>query len=148
MTDIVRTGFVLVMGCLACLEAGCGSGKVNLSPEDGAEKVRENSMAELGEMLRLHKANTGKPPARTADLAKLAIAYPGGVRRVKNGDVVLLLGAPIAEGASDKILAYEKQAPETGGYVLMQDATTIKKVNPDVFRSSPKAPGKAEERPK
>jgi hypothetical protein len=135
-------------GALACLAPGCGSGKVSYSPEDGAEKVRENSMAELGEMLRLHKANAGKPPARSADLAKLAIAYPVGVKRVKDGEIVLLMGAPIEEGASDKILAYEKQAPESGGYVLMQDGTTIKKVDPDRFRSSPMAPGKAEARPK
>ena len=60
---------------------------------------------------------------------------------LKSGDLVVQWGAPLsAEGASsDTVLAYVKTVPEQGGYVLMQDGKSIKKMTADEFKNAPKA---------
>jgi hypothetical protein len=91
-------------------------------------------------MVEVARADAGgKAPAKLADLAKYAALCPVGYGEVKAGSVVLLFGAPIEEGASDTVLAYEKGAPESGGYVLMQDGKTIKKLTADEFKAAKKA---------
>lgn len=91
-------------------------------------------------MLRLYEANhKNKTPAKATDLASYEIGFPGGYTSVKEGKVTVNWNTPFIEGATDKIIAYEKEAPESGGYVLMQDGTTIKKLTADEFKSTPQA---------
>ena len=73
-------------------------------------------------------------------MTKYEKAFPLGCGKVKSGEIVLILrrAAP-GRGRSDKILAYEKQAPESGGHVLMQDGKTIKKMTADEFKAAKKA---------
>lgn len=146
-TRMMRVGLALLLGSAAGLAAGCGSRRGEVSPETGAQIAQQNSMAELGELLRLRKADTGTPPAKAADFARYEMGFPEGYRKVKAGDVVLFFGAPIVDGDTSHVLAYEKQTPESGGYVLMSDATTVKKMSPEEFKSAPKA-GTAPDAPK
>jgi hypothetical protein len=63
------------------------------------------------------------------------------VSMIKSGDLIVQWGASLSpEGdTASAILAYVKTVPEQGGYVLMQDGRTIKKMAADEFRSAPKA---------
>ncbi|WP_406700444.1 hypothetical protein V5E97_16680 [Singulisphaera sp. Ch08] len=138
---MVRGGFRLLCGLMiGLLLAGCNSNQGQLAPEDAEQEVKRNSLVEVSELLRLYSANhNNKAPAKSTDLSTYEVGFPTGYERVKGGDVVVIWSTPFAEGASDKILAYEKAVPESGGYVLMQDGTTVKKLTADEFKSAPKA---------
>jgi hypothetical protein len=140
MIRLVRTGLALAMISVAGLGAGCGSAPTPASPEGRKDNVSNQSFDELAQMLRIRQEGGGsKPIASAADLATYEKAFTIGYSKLKRGDIVFLFGAPVVEGASDKVLAYEKQAPDSGGYVLMQDGTTIKKLTAEEFKSAPKA---------
>ena len=140
MLRMVRMG--LVLACLNMVIAGCGSGTVALSPDAAKDDIQKTTLREVGEMLTLYKASNGKPPESIADLSKYEAGFQLGYLRTQDGTIVVLWGAPLSETGTDKVLAYEKTAPETGGYVLIQDGQTVKKMTADEFKSAPKAPGK------
>jgi hypothetical protein len=138
-----RTFLALVFALPLLLASGCGRGDGSLAPADAQEEVKKSMLREVGEMLTLHKASKGKPPAKVADLAVYEVGFQVGYLRTKEGEVVIAWGAPIQEGASDTVLAYEKQVPASGGYVLMQDGQTVQKMTAEEFKSAKKAPGLA-----
>jgi hypothetical protein len=149
MFHVVRAGPALVLGALVGLSAGCGSGgRAPSVPSDPQEAFQQNNMLELGELLQTLQRDEGKPPSSLADLARREVGWPGGYKQVKDGNIVLLWGAPTREGATDTVLAYEKKAPESGGYVLMQDGKTVKRMTADEFKAAPKVPGTAGGTPK
>ncbi len=141
MNRIVRAGLALALGSPMVFAVGCGSSGGKASLADRIERDRQGSLGELGQMLRIRKADANKPPAKVTDLAKYEPGFPGGFQKVWRGEIVLMLGASVEDGASETILAFEKRAPEDGGYVLMQDGTTIEKLTADEFRAATKAPG-------
>ena len=134
-------GIQIGLVCALLTSFGCGSGDGSLPPVEAESEARRSAMAEVGEMLVFAKNERGKAPAKAADLAKYAPGLPTGYERVKDGDVVVVWGAPMQEGASDKVIAYEKAAPESGGYVLMQDGTTVRQMTAEEFKAAPKAGG-------
>jgi hypothetical protein len=134
-------GLVLLLGSAMGLSVGCDSTGGKASFEDRVERDRESSLEELGQMLRVRKADATQPPATVTDLAKYEPGFPGGFKKVRSGGIVLMLGAPVEDGASETVLAFEKEAPESGGYVLLQDGTTVKKMTADEFQAATKAPG-------
>ena len=70
---------------------------------------------------------------------KYARAYPSAGDKLKSGQIIVFYGVPLQDGASDQIIAYEKETPEKGGHVLMVDGKTVKKMTPDEFKSAKKA---------
>ena len=119
--------------------AGCGGGG-----QKASEEVFHNaSLEEVGSLLSTRILDSGKPPTKLADLTKYEVGLPTGYKELKEGNIVVLWGAPIAEGATDTIIAYEKAVPDSGGYVLMQDGVTVKKMTADQFKAANKAPGKS-----
>ena len=146
---MVRVGLFLAIGTMIGPLAGCGgSAPVNVSTTDKTEQIHVNSLTQLADLMRIRQEDAGKPPEKAADLAKYEKAYPFGYSELKRGGIVLVYGAPIADGVSDKVLAYEKAAPESGGNVLMQDGRTVKKMTAEEFKTAPKAPGNAEAKAK
>jgi hypothetical protein len=83
--------------------------------------------------------DTSKPPQSQAEIARYENAGPTAFNKIQKGEIVVLWGANPQEGASDQVLAYEKQTPKTGGFVLMQDGTTVKKMTPEEFQAAKKA---------
>lgn len=140
---MARGGIRLTCGLMVgLLLTGCNSGQESLPPDDAAEQVRRNSVEEVAELLRLYKANhSNKAPAKASDLASYEVGFPSGFAKVKQGSIVVIWNTAFVDGASDKIIAYEKEAPESGGYVLMQDGTTVKKLTTEAFKAAPKAAG-------
>ncbi|SIN94983.1 hypothetical protein SAMN05444166_1747 [Singulisphaera sp. GP187] len=140
---MVRGGIRLICGLVVgLLLTGCNSEQGGLAPDDAAEQIKQNSLVETAELLRLYNANhQNKSPSKATDLATYEVGYPSGYLKVKQGNIVVVWNTRFEEGASDKIIAYEKEAPESGGYVLMQDGTTVKKLTADEFKAAPKAAG-------
>jgi hypothetical protein len=136
----LRARFLLILGAAIAIQPGCGSDtKVVTDPKGKAERVQENSLAQLGDVLRIRAEEGAPPPASVADVVKYEKAFPLACGKVKDGQIVLFFGVPLQEGVEDKILAHEKLTPEAGGHVLMQDGKTIKKVTADEFKAAPKA---------
>jgi hypothetical protein len=141
MSRFHRASFALAIGSAMGLANGCGASGGAASPEVKVERFRETVFEEVGQMLRIREKDASRPPSSINDLAKYERGFPAGFRQVENGEVVLLLGAPVIEGSAEAVIAYEKNTPASGGYVLMQDGTTIKKMSSDEFRAASKAPG-------
>jgi hypothetical protein len=133
-----HAALVGVLGILAALSGGCGGSG---APTSGPELFQHSSLLEVGDLYRNVVLDTHKPPTKAADFAKYENGFPGGYRLVKEGEIVVLWGAPLEESATGTVLAYEKTTPESGGFVLMQDTRTIKKMTAPEFQAAPKAPG-------
>ena len=119
--------------------AGCGS---KSGGGGGSVAPQASTLQEVADLLRA-AGSDGRAPARVADLAKFATAYPGAYQAVKSGDVVVVWGAKMAgEGeaasAAANVIAYEKDAPTSGGYVLFTNGE-VKQMTADEFKSAPKA---------
>ena len=118
--------------------AGCSSrpgGGESAPPEYGL-------LQEVNELLRAAAGANRRPPARLADLDRYRTMFPRAYDAVKSGDVVVLWGAAQKgegdAGKDEAVVAYEKNAPTQGGYVLLS-AGTVKKVSAAEFASAPKA---------
>jgi hypothetical protein len=119
--------------------AGCsssgGGGSFEAAPDNG----ERYALVEVGEILRNRMLDSTNPPRSQADIARYENAGPTAFNKIQKGEIVVLWGANPQAGASDKVLAYEKQTPQSGGFVLMQDGTTVKKMSPQEFQAAPKA---------
>ncbi|SIN95013.1 hypothetical protein SAMN05444166_1749 [Singulisphaera sp. GP187] len=140
MFRVVRVGVVLGILVSGFLSAGCGSGTpVALPPETAEDLAHKSKMTEVGLLLSSYSDEKGKPATRVADLAKYENGYPSGFIQVRQGGVVVLWSVPTVKTAVDTIIAYEAETPKSGGYVLMQDGTTVKKLTAEEFQTTPKA---------
>jgi hypothetical protein len=110
---------------LALISSGCGSASrpITENPIDGV------ALEDVGEAYRVFTI----------------MLCPTGVRAMKQGEVVVLWGATLPDtgeepGKADtpEVLAYQKQVPEQGGYVLLLNRT-IRKMTADEFKAAPKA---------
>ncbi|MDR3635900.1 MAG: hypothetical protein P4L84_19005 [Isosphaeraceae bacterium] len=140
MVRLVRVASPLTLGLALWFLSGCGSsGGGAATGGDKVERAQSIALSQVGDLLRVRAEEGSKPPTKAADLAKYEKAFPVGYPKVKSGEIVLFLDTPLDEAASDKVLAYEKQVPESGGLVLMQDGKTTQKMTADEFKAAPKA---------
>ena len=138
----MRVGFAIralaLAGALAAPMAGCGSGGVSRAPISGAQQ----SMEEIASILMSYQKGKKPPPKSLKDLLTLQAAFPTAIQSLKSKDVLLYWGAGYADGpdAASTVLAYQKDVPEKGGEVLMQDGT-VKKMTADEFKAARKPEG-------
>jgi hypothetical protein len=136
MLRLVRA-FFLVTAALG-LSAGCSSsnrgGQFEVAPDNG----ERFALVETGELLRNRMLDTGKPARSLADLARYENAGPTAFNKIQKGEIVVVWSTNPKEGASANVLAYEKQTPQSGGFVLMEDGTTVKKMSPAEFQAASK----------
>jgi hypothetical protein len=90
----------------------------------------------------LHAATVpARPATKLADLDKYRGKFSLGYDAVKSGAVVVLWGTPVQDegdaAKGENVMAYEKDVPANGGYVLMS-AGTVKKMSAAEFQSAPK----------
>ena len=128
-----RTVWAVVVAAGVGLAGGCGESKPTRSVGD----EHKDALTELGEMLKGLAAEGGKPPAKLAELEPVEPRIPVAGPAIRNGNIVYIWGAAYVAGGT-QVVAYEKQAPEAGGYVLYQDGT-VKKLSASEFQSAPKA---------
>jgi hypothetical protein len=138
MRRIVPVGIAL-FAVAVLLSAGCGSsgggGSFEVAPDNG----ERYALVELGEILRNRMLDTTRPPASQAEIARYENVGPTAFNRIQKGEIVVVWGANPQAGVTDRVLAYEKQTPQSGGFVLMQDGTTVKKMTPAEFQAAPRA---------
>ncbi len=123
--------------CLLCLlVAGC-AGQPNSQPITSDAR----GLTELAQVYRTFTLKNKRGPKSLQELRIQGQQYPIAVSMIKAGDLVVVWGAPLsAEGeATEGVLAYVKTVPDQGGYVLMQDGKTIRKLTADEFKMAPKA---------
>ncbi len=108
-------------------------------------------LAQIGSLYRDFWELKKKAPNGLKDFVPSAEAMPEGVNAVKNGDVVVIWGVKLedlspqgAGDSADEILAYQKETPDSGGYVLMKNRS-IRRMTADEFKAAPKAAGTIEE---
>ena len=65
---------------------------------------------------------------------------PTGFQALESGDCIAVWGAGISDaaGAGSAVLVYDKNVPQQGGYVLMQNGE-VKKMTAQEFQAAPKA---------
>lgn len=126
----------LLAGLVAGLfVAGCGQ-----APQRAAPPSPNDGLVDLREMLR-RTATAGEPvPRSPADLRALDAAYPAAGRFIGAGAVEYVWGAKLADSADAArlVVAFEKAAATSGGFVLFQDGT-IRQVTAEEFAKLDKA---------
>jgi hypothetical protein len=130
------------------LAPGCGGGATNAT--NSPELYTNTALYEIGDMINTYTMERKKPPRGLRDLSAFAETFSTGTNAVREGQVVVLWGvAPVAPGSAgpeaQEILAYVKEAPDTGGGVITRDLT-IKSLGADAFKAAPKAAGTADDK--
>lgn len=137
-------GILLGLG-LALAVAGCGGGGgASQTPETAGDDLLLQSLAED---YRLYSLREKHPPRKIEDLKKLETMASPAVAKVEEGALVVVWGATLADMKEEpgqtpapEILAYGKDVPEQGGYVLHLDRT-VTKMTAEEFKAAPKAVG-------
>ena len=95
---------------------------------------------QVGELYRHYQFTKKKPPQKLNDLSAVRSLGGDGFEAVRNGSIVLRYNATLPDtdedpghAESNEVLAYEKQVPESGGYVLMLNRT-VKQMTADEFK--------------
>jgi hypothetical protein len=151
MTKSLRlTALTPVLALALAVVPGCGWGNPN--PPNSPELYTNTALFEIGDMINTYTIQHKKPPQGLRDLSAFAETFSSGTNAAREGEVVVLWGvAPVEPGSAgpegQEILAYVKEAPESGGGVLTRDLQ-IKSLSADAFQAAPKAAGKIEERGK
>jgi hypothetical protein len=141
---INRVGFAFV-ALFVVLTSGCGKVK---NAADRSKK--QNDLKHIGLLYQNYQDTNNKPPANADDLARMAMGDPQAgqaVQLIRSGNYVVYWGTYTRSlqqnpgGAGGVILGYERDAPTSGGAVMMGDGST-KIMTATEFQSAPKAQGK------
>jgi hypothetical protein len=126
--------WITTVGC--CMVLGCAS-----RPAGGDVSPTAILLEDVNYLLHRAMKPNGDAAARLADLEPGRAMYPRGYEAVKSGEVVVLWGTPMQSeeeaGKDTAVVAYEKNVPTEGGYVLMS-AGTVKKMTAEEFAAAPK----------
>ena len=148
MRGLDRRRWLGLIPALLCLAAGCG-GESGSQPAGAADD--RLYLETFAEDYRLYTIAKKQPPHKIDDMKVLNSMASPAVEVARRGDIVVLWGAALpdtkeepGQSTAPEILAYGKDVPEKGGYVLHLDRT-VTKMTADEFKSAPKAAGKAEE---
>jgi len=91
-------------------------------------------LKELGEWYKYRAAEKLPPPARAEDLAESEAVLGNAWRLIQDGAVVVVWRVGHSPGSTD-VLAYEKDAPNSGGKVLLRNGT-VKDMSATEFRAA------------
>ena len=129
----------LLFAFLVFTLAACGKSGVNDTgkPE---ENLQQYELHEIASLYKLYQEDKGRPPAKLADLEAYEAGYSNAFDALRRGRCLTVWGVNMnAPNASETLLAYQKQAPTQGGYVVMADET-IKKLTSEEFKALRKPP--------
>jgi hypothetical protein len=131
----MTTAVMLLVGAATgCSGPGGGTGE---------QVPQEGILQEVADLLRSGTQPNGRGPAKLADLDRLQSMYSRGHHAIKSGAVVVLWGSGVqgegeAAAGGGEVVAYEKDVPASGGYVLLTSGQ-VKKMTADEFQAAPKA---------
>lgn len=131
----------LVAGLFLLNLAGCGES----TPSDPKEADESFALNQVAEGYRVYTIAKKKPPTNIKELTELETLAGNGVEAVRKGDIVVQWGAPLPDtdeepghSPSTDVLAYVKDVPDKGGYVLLLNRS-VKKMTAEEFKAAPKA---------
>jgi hypothetical protein len=123
-----------ILALCAGLLVGCSSGTVT--------NQGRSDLQELKQLLHAAAKRAGHAPAKLSDLDLFQAKHPEVYNLLKSGDLVVLWGTPLKTekdaGKAEMVLAYGKDVPADGGYVLTS-AGNVTKMSATEFASAPKA---------
>jgi hypothetical protein len=122
--------FTLPTVAVLAFVAGCGGP----TGSNSVEVSLESDLRDLGEMYDLYAKQVKRPPAKFDDLATVTAAPP---ESASDGRLTVYWGTLVSPSGG-VVLAHESTADTGGGWVLMSDCKTVKKVTADEFRATPK----------
>lgn len=128
----INATYFMTVGLLA-LAAGCGGGDAVKS----ADPTAKEKLDEVKAMLETVAADRQKPPSKMAEFGTVEPMLPVAGEAIRKGDLVYVWGATLSPGGTG-VVAYEKNAPTEGGWVLIQDGT-VKQMTAEEFQAAPKA---------
>ncbi len=138
------SGSMLRAGVLAILTAMLAVGYGPSS--DVPRSLEQLSIGQVGQIFHSFQKAKKPAPKEFADIQPMMARFPAAVESIRSGDVLVFWGAGVDDGpdASSTVLAYQKDVPEKGGEVLMQDGTP-KRMTPEEFREAKKPSGASTE---
>jgi hypothetical protein len=112
---------------------GCGR-----KPEPAVAREK-SELAEFYKVYQHFKKSQERAPAELDDLAttQYEMLYPGTMKALQEGKFVVVWNVNTKDGAT--VLAYDKDAPEKGGPVLMADGA-VKIMSATEFAAAKRAP--------
>lgn len=119
---------LLIVAILSILVSGCGKG-------DPKNQAGTEELTQLHDMYMAYVKRNEQPPREFADINQKTyeMPYPEAFRAVKSGKYVVLWG--VSGKDSGKVLAYDKEAPDNGGLVVMADGT-VKTMTADELKAA------------
>lgn len=136
---MTTTRSIATLAIVVALAAGCSKPE---EPYTGP--TPRELLVELSDVYSSAQLMLQHPPAKLADLAAGKRAGAGrAIPAAERGDLVVDWGKPFRSPADKNprppgILAYDKNAPKHGGWVLLQDGT-VTEMSPSAFAAAPKA---------
>jgi hypothetical protein len=98
--------------------AGCGGKTSNSAPE-----ARENlQLKEIYELYSMAMKKNQKPPNQLSDFKEFSAIHATAMQSLRSGQFIVVWGTSTGKG-DQSVLAYEKDAPQNGGPVLLADGT-------------------------
>jgi hypothetical protein len=118
----------LSLGARACVlviltvivPVGCG-------PSTAPPRTQEEaSIQQVWQLFHSYQKRGKEAPKAIADFLPMERNFPGALGAIRSKEVLVYWGAGFSDAAdaSSTVLAYNKDVPEKGGGVLMQDGTT------------------------
>ncbi len=130
-----RNLFAAVLTVVASLASGCGGGAVPATDTRDGPTNRQ-ALDDLSALLKEVNDAKKAPPARQFDLEVHDVIHMSATLAITRKDVVYQWGSSLSGGQA--VIAYEKDVPASGGYVLLQDGT-VKSMTAAEFTAAPKA---------
>jgi hypothetical protein len=96
-------------------------------------------LTEIYEMYSVYVKKNQKPPQQKSDLTQKSneSINPAGVQGIQSGEYVVVYGTD-PSATPDAVLAYHKDVPNSGGWVVLANST-VKKMTAAEFAAAPKA---------
>ncbi|MCU0702495.1 MAG: hypothetical protein MUF18_00700 [Fimbriiglobus sp.] len=126
-----RTLFMFVTLALPLGLIGCGGS----SDGPSVEVSLESDLQDLGGIYDLHTKQMKRPPAKFDDLSAVSANPPVSAT---DGRLKVFWGTSLSASGT-AILAHEATATEKGGWVLLTDGKTVKKMTAEEFAATAKA---------
>jgi hypothetical protein len=107
-----------------------------------------NDLKQIGLAYHTYYGNHFKPPGTLQNLAPFLGKNEKLLNLLKNEDVILFYNTNLTElpaGQSQTVLAYNKDVPAKGGWVVMADGRSVKKMSAADFMKAAKG-GKVKEK--
>ena len=123
---------ILIVVCVLFGAFGC-SGSKSGTVDDSMEPALKDFAQFLGAL----PSDGVKPPKKLAEFLPLEPMAPMSAEFIKDGKLVYFWGSGLKTGGQS-IVAHEKGAEASGGWVLLEDGS-VKKLTSEQFSAAPKA---------